>query len=400
MEIIVWSGSSTFVAGKTARGIYDNDPQFAVDADKVAKFCAFQLGYPIMDVELQDIHFYNAFEQATLEYSREVNNFKIRDNYINFENSPIPNDTSFDINNVKITPSLGNIIRLSKTYGSEAGSGGNVTYYKGHIDVVAGQQQYDLKAWAVASGSLSPDDSIEIKRVFYQRSPAVTRFLDPTLAGGLATSNFLDGFGYGDSYVGVNYLLMPINYDAMRIQAIEFNDEIRRSQYTFELRNNVLTIQPIPTTSGKYWFEYIKVSERDANYDYRYNQIGSNIPSQSNPFVSNISNVPIGNISYSSINSTGKDWIFNMTLAYAMKMLAMIRGKFTNGIPYVRDGQSLQLNTQDLISEANKKRDDLIQQLREMLDATSRKNQLERQQAEANSVSQTLANIPLPFYIR
>lgn len=220
------------------------------------------------------------------------------------------------------------------------------------------------------------------------------------MAGGLATANFLDGFGYGDSYVGVNYLLMPMNYDAMRIQAIEFNDEIRRSSYTFELRNNVLTIQPIPLVSGKYWFEYIKTSERDANYDYVYNQSGSTPPTQTNPFVSNISNIPIGNITYSSINSTGKDWIFNMTCAYSMKMLAMIRGKFTNGIPYVKDGQTLQLNSQDLITEANKRRDDLLQQLREMLEATSRKNQLERQQAEASSVSQTLANIPLPFYIK
>ncbi len=39
---------------------------------------------------------------------------------------------------------------------------------------------------------------------------------------------------------GENFMLMPINYDLQKIQAIEFNDQIRKSQYTFELVNNQL----------------------------------------------------------------------------------------------------------------------------------------------------------------
>ena len=41
--------------------------------------------------------------------------------------------------------------------------------------------------------------------------------------------------------------MMPINYDLSKIQAIDFNDTIRKSNYSFELINNQLRIFPIPT---------------------------------------------------------------------------------------------------------------------------------------------------------
>ena len=64
MNIPIWPGSSSFSPGETPFGFYDNDLEFEKDADKVAKFCSQRLGYPIVDVELQDIQFYTAFEEA------------------------------------------------------------------------------------------------------------------------------------------------------------------------------------------------------------------------------------------------------------------------------------------------------------------------------------------------
>ena len=53
-NIAIWDGSSTFNSGSnpTPFGFYDTDPIFAADADKVSRFCAARLGYPLMDVEL------------------------------------------------------------------------------------------------------------------------------------------------------------------------------------------------------------------------------------------------------------------------------------------------------------------------------------------------------------
>ena len=59
-------------------------------------------------------------------------------------------------------------------------------------------------------------------------------------------------------------MMMPMNADLLRMQAIEFNDQIRKSAYTFELVNNRLKVFPIPDGSNftKIFFEYIKKDDR------------------------------------------------------------------------------------------------------------------------------------------
>jgi hypothetical protein len=64
----------------TPFGFFDSDTTFQSHADKFAKHAAQILGYPIMDVELQDINFYTAFESAVIEYSNQVNQVNIVNN--------------------------------------------------------------------------------------------------------------------------------------------------------------------------------------------------------------------------------------------------------------------------------------------------------------------------------
>ena len=66
----------------------------------------------------------------------------------------------------------------------------------------------------------------------------------------------MDAFDFGSFSPGVNFLLMPASYDALKLQAIEFNDQIRRSAYSFEIVNNQLKLFPIPRTSGNLYFEF------------------------------------------------------------------------------------------------------------------------------------------------
>ena len=54
-NVTIWDGSATFNVGDTPFGFYDTDTDFQTDAVKVAKFCGTRLGYPLMDVELQDL---------------------------------------------------------------------------------------------------------------------------------------------------------------------------------------------------------------------------------------------------------------------------------------------------------------------------------------------------------
>ena len=232
-NIPIYTGSSSFSPGKTPFGFYDNDMDFQTDADKVTKFCAQRLGYPIENVELQDIQFYTAFEEAVTVYGNELYAFKVRDNMLSLEGA----STAQDLNDKFITPNMSSIVRLSEQYGEEAGVGGNVNWYSGSISLTSSIQDYDLDAWALNQGISS---SIEIKKVFYEAPPAVNEMYTPYAAGfgfdGDAAAFAFMGGGYG---FGDNFLMMPLSYDMQTNQAIEMSNQVRLSNYTFQLINTL-----------------------------------------------------------------------------------------------------------------------------------------------------------------
>ena len=380
MNIPIWTGTSSFSPGETPFGFYDYDADFQRDADKVATFCTRRLGYPLVDIELQDISFYAAFEEAITTYGNELYAYQIRDNQLDL----IGISTSTPLNNSIITPSFQSVIRLSKQYGSEAGSGGNITYYTGSIPLTASIQDYDLKQWAEDEGIVG---SIEIKRVFYEAPPAVVRYFDPYSGTGFGYQSLFDSFGFGGMSPAINFLMMPVNYDLQTIQAIELNDMIRRSNYSFEMKNNVLRIFPIPNNSdSRMHFEYIKELER----------IEGQASTPDTGAANNVSNMPYTNPTYTLINSVGRQWIFEYTLALVKEILGLVRGKYTN-IPI--PGSEVTLNQQDLLTQAATDKLRLIEKLRQYLDETSRQAGLERKAAEADFAFNELSKVPFTIYI-
>ena len=377
---IIWSGTSIFYPGQTPFGFYDYDTNFQVDADRVANFCATRLGYPTVDIEMGSGSLYACFEEAVTTYGNELYLYQIRNNFLNLEAS----NTGSALNQSVINPNLGSVIRLAENYGSEAGSGGTVTWYSASIPFTASVQEYDLNAWKNTQGITG---SIEVKRVFYQNTPAIVRYFDPYAGTGYGSQQLLDVFGFGNYSPAINFLLMPIYYDVSVIQAIELNDQIRKSAFTFELVNNQLKVFPIPNQTGQLFIQYIKVDERNA--PTAPGTSGSNM-------VTDISNVPYDNPTYAYVNAPGRYWIFEYTLALAKELLGYIRGKYSQ-VPI--PGAEVTLNQADLISAANAEKAALIEKLRTDLDENSRKMQLQRKAEEANAMKSTLDQVPLPIWI-
>jgi hypothetical protein len=379
-NIPIFPGSSSFTTGSTPFGFYDNDAAFVADADRVAVFCARRMGYPIVDIELQDINFYTAFEEAITTYGNQLYSYKIRDNQLSMEGL----STGSNLNNSQIQPNFESIIRLTEQYGVEARSGGNVEYYSGSVPLIAGQQDYDLKTWASASG-IDMNYGIEIKKVFYEAPPAITRYYDPYSGTGFGYRSLFDSFGFSGMSPAVNFLMMPISYDAQVLNAIELNDQMRRNNFSFELHNNTLKIFPIPISDGNMWFEYIK----------RQDRINSSLVNQPGT-ITNVSNVPYANPIYTEINSIGRQWIFEYALALAKEMLGYVRGKYST-IPI--PNSNMTLNQGDLIAAATSEKASLIERLRLFFDETSRKAQLERRSQESEYKNQELKNVPFTIYI-
>ena len=406
-NIPIWPGSSSFAQVSssyygspsvwpppTPFGFYDDDSQFQTDANKVANFCALRLGYPIENVELQDINFWAGFEEAVTIYGNELYAYQLRDNYLSLEGA----SDRIDVNNSVFTPTMATIVRLSQQYGEEAGAGGNVDWLKGRLTLVPGQQTYDLAAWAEEQGIVG---GIEIKNVFYQPPPAINQLYSTALMtgqgglGGVPPAGIY-GFGYGYA----NYLMMPTSFTMQNIQAIEMQNTVTLSNYTFNIVNNIISVFPVPGTGfagsdfdggedlwyGEYLvFDFIKIQDRlDAAFANGTNKI------------SNTSNVPYINPVYSNINSIGRAWIFEYTLAKAKEVLGLVRNKYST-IPI--PGSDVTLNGDNLVSSAATEKEALIARLREYFDQTSRQALLERRQAESIARVAEINQVPMTIFI-
>jgi len=379
----IWPGSGSTASESTPFGLYDNDTSFQSDAPKFAKWCAQRLGYPIMAVELQDIQFYTCFEESITEYSAQVNQFNIRENLLSLRGQA----TGSNVTHKNVTPNLAGNIRIAEQYGTEAGVGGTVDFKSGSIDVSSASQVYDLNAlWATPSES---GQAIEIRKVYYEAAPAVHRYFDPYAGTGAGSYNMLDSFGWGGMTPAVQFMMMPIYADLLRIQAIEFNDQVRKSAHTFELRNNKIRIFPNPTSNYKLWFEYIVKSDRDNPLQTRFGETADTL-------VSDYSNVPYDNMQYQYINDVGKQWVRKYGLALSKELLGMVRSKY-GSIPVPNAETTLDGDT--LRGEATTEKEALVTELRENLEASSRKMMLEADSDESTRLQEKLQKVPLPIYI-
>ena len=172
----IWPGSSSFTAGSTPFGFFDSDATFQSHADKFAVAAARHLGYPIMDIELQAINFYTAFESATIEYSNQINQVNIVNNLMNTlgVNTASSFLTGTGFTGALVGNSFGYITKLSKVYGTEADSGGNLKWQTLRVDMVPGQQTYSLKtAISKSLGITVTTSSVEVKRVLHNAPPAI-----------------------------------------------------------------------------------------------------------------------------------------------------------------------------------------------------------------------------------
>ena len=384
----IWPGSSSFSSGHTPYGFYDSDTHFsgssAHSVDNFADWAAKRLGYPIVAVELQDVQFYTCYEEAITEYSAQINQFNIKDNILSLQGQETGSGADkTNLTHRKVTPTIGRNIQLAEQYGTEAGVGGTVNWKTGSIEISSGSQEYDLNAlWAEVSES---GNAIEIRKVFYESTPAITRYFDPYAGTGDGSYNMLDSFGWGKNSPAVTFMMMPMYADILKIQAIEFNDQIRKSAYSFELRNNKIRIFPNPETTYNLWFQYIVKKDRDTT-----------LQGVTEGVITDVSNAPYNNMEFKEINDVGKQWIKKYGLALCKELLGTIRSKYAS-LPIPNAETTLDGDT--LRNEATAEKEVLMTQLREMLEQTSRRALLEADKDEAQYLNEKLAKVPYPIYI-
>ena len=382
---LIYPGSSSFFPGQTPFGIYDDDYVFQEDAPKMALWCARRLGFPIQNVELQDENFYACFEESVSEYSAQVNQFNIRNDLYSLKGRDTGTNYSGKLVEGSILPHL---VQISDAYGTLVGVGGNTEIKKTKITLTEGQQVYDLDT--LISAVSESGNRIDVSKVYFEATPAINRFFDPYSVSGQGTLNLIDEFGFGSYSPAAQFVLMPMFEDMLRIQAIEFNDQFRKSAFTFNIVNGKIRVFPVPTSQnvnlyGKLYFDYFVKDEFTNNST----TVTANV-------ISDYSDVPYDFMEYGGINDVGKQWIRKYTLALVKEMLGAVREKYSN-IPI--PGSEISLDGAALRSEAQTEKEALMTQLRETLEELGRTKQFDNRNTEANQHQEMLRKVPLPIYI-
>ena len=389
--LYVEPSSADEVTGSTPHGIYDADSEFQTDSLTTCKYVASKLGHPVMQLEFNSGSIYACFEEAVSEYSQQINHYNTKNwMWEHYGNSSTGSNFSSTGSHQAETPNGGmSLFTLSEQYGEAVNVGGNVTMFTGSITITSSKQVYDLVTDATLESDVneSQGNRIEVQRVFNQAPAAISKFYDP-FAGTYDNIELLDSFGFGNVSPAVSYILRPISYDLARANAIETNDLVRKSAYSFELVNNKMRIFPKPTTKDdgdKIYFHYYKRDDRVSLTDTRTTNK-----------VSDPSNIPYKFLTYTEINSMGRNWIRKYTLALAKELLGIIRSKYA-ALP-LPNGE-VSMDGEALKSEGREEKANLLEELNTFLEAVSKKEQAATEQEVANSQQEVLNKAPLKIYI-
>ena len=285
------------------------------------------------------------------------------------------------------SPNMGLSFTLSEQYGQAVTVGGNATLFSGSIGWTSSKQVYDLTSDATLESSIGSNDKLEVQRVFNEGPAAISKFYDP-FAGTYDNIELLDSFGFGNVSPAVSYILRPISYDLGRANAIETNDLIRKSAYSFEIINNKMRIFPRPdsTDSGDkiYFHYYVKDDKQGTTRTY------------TNSKVSDPSNIPYKFITYEEINAAGRNWIRKFTLALSKELLGIIRSKYAS-MP-LPNGE-VSLDGEALKAEGREEKSLLLEELNNFLEAVSLSERSRQEQEQADAQQQVLNKAPLKIYI-
>ena len=379
------------ISNPTPFGIFDSDSVFSTEADNMVTFVKRKLGDDILSVELTKKQIFSNFEESTLEYGSILNQYQAKSQLVNYLGFPTGSSDQPHIASGSeekfIRDNLEYLTRFAEPYAMEAGVGGSYNSISGSIQLIDSQQDYNLYTdLKDASGNAIFDNTkgkLKIVEVFHFHPQAAYRFFDTTSA-----INYLNNeFSFESFTPETIFYVLPVFEDILRAGQLDLSNRVRRSNYSYEINGTNIRVYPTPTfsnsSSKKLW---IKIRQYPDPTSPAYTD--ATITG-----VSNMSNLPFGNIEYKKINSIGRQWIRQFTLALSKEQLGLVRSKFGN-IPV--PGAEVTLNGSDLVSQGREDKDKLMTQLKEMLDTMTYDKLIEIQSTRAEQIQKQLRYVPVP----
>jgi hypothetical protein len=307
------------------------------------------------------------------------------------------------------------LTRRAEPYASEAGVGGITDSIRGYIELEGDRQDYNIYTDMIIPGpegeklklttyeptstaeqlslfnpiykdkllKTAEPTKIKVQEIFHFSPQAAYRFFDTTSA-----VNYLNNqFSFESFTPETVFYVLPVFEDLLRAGQLDISNRVRRSNYSYRFQGQNLRIFPRPTQSNPMNL-FIKFTFPSQPYT-------TALPYDDHTLegVSNLSNIPFGNISYSKINAMSRQWIRQYAMALCKETLGLIRSKF-NTVPI--PGSDLSMNGADLISQGREDKSRLLEGLNATLDKLTYQKLLEADAAQSDTMLSILKKVPIP----
>jgi len=372
----------------TPFGAFDSDADFQSDGDSMVTFVKRKLGDDILSVELTKKQVWACFEESFFQYGQIVNEYQARSQLSTFLGTPTGTLSGSEQKYPRDT--LEFLVRQAEPYAFEASIGGSYNSISGSISLKAGQQDYDLydelkdsNDNLLFSSSLNANSTrMKIQEVFHFSPNAAYRFFDTTSA-----INYLNNeFSFESFTPETMFYVLPVFEDILRAGQMNVSHRVRRSNYYYKVIGTKIRIYPMPTGDQTNRELYVRVA-------FAPDPLNPSFEDATIEGVSNLSNIPFGDLQYSRVNSIGRQWVRQYTLALATELLGHVRSKFsTMPIP----NNTVQLDGTALVSQGREDKKDLNSKLREMLESLTYDKIIEMNANKAENIQRQLKTVPVP----
>jgi hypothetical protein len=392
------TGDITEVAESLAIGHYKNSISFLSGAAAQVAYTYKRLGGDVLDIEITNKNVYNHYEEAVLEYSYILNLHQAR----NALGSALGGPTGSFAHDGSLTEGedvalkypkfqFDYAFRAADKFSSESIVGGTETIYSASLDVIPGEQDYDLQAIVSGSQEGMPWEGMENKRIKIRQMYYVTPRQMWRFYGYYGGLNVVGNFhNYGQYADDSTFEVIPAWQN--KLQAMSYEDHLytRTSHYSYEIIDNVVRLYPIPdeVTEDKFWFRFT-VENNDAFAEGKYD---SGVDG-----VNNMNTMPMENIPFEKINSIGQQWIRRFALALSKETLGQVRGKFGGNVPI--PGDTVSLNASDLLGQASAEQTALREELNKQLDEMLYAKLAETDKAMVDNMDAIVQKVPLKIFV-
>ena len=346
-----------FATSASTVSLSANLSSLSAEGADIVKWIRYRMGEPKIVAEIDNVQIFSAFEESNIEYGATINRYQATNWLSNIYG------LNRDFSTQNLTDKLPHntldyLMRLAAPFASEANVGGYQNERRAYCTFASTDQEKNLltdftdvsaDTTVLAYITTLSAANIQVRRVYHGPPASVYRYYDP-----YSSANVLSQEMNYESFSSESlFYVMPIYADVLRAGMLETNDTVRRSGFSYQVVGPKIRLQPQPVSTVRVYIDY--TTEMDPyNPDFINPEIGD--PSITG--ITSIHNVPFSDINYTNINSTGKRWIRQYTLAISMETLGRIRRKYSSipipngevnldGDALVGEGMEKQLALQD-----------------------------------------------------